>query len=560
MISRFNRSLFTAAGLSALLALSAPMTAATHASDWPTLGGDEKRAGVSDEKIVPPLSLLWRYTAVPNGSAAAADAAPTVVGDTAYFAAKNNPDKNAGAVLFALDTKTGARKWVYPNDYGMRDKTVFLTAPVVSGDSIYIGASDGYLYILDKNSGREKSKIRESGGIGGAPVVLDNTVYFGSNDHHVYAFDTATLAPSPGWKTPFAALEAINSALLVADGYLYFTTSDQYVHALVLGSGRTKWASRLPFKFEGNALAYADNTLYIPSGPRLFAFQPTSGNFRWTVDLPGEILAPPAAGDGVVFVGCRDSASQQFLFYAIRSGNHRSFWASPITLPGAPSAAATIVGDVVYVPTKRGIIVALDRLTGATLWQYRMQPSSNHLIDTPPTETTIAASLAVANGTVYAVAGDGSISAFRADAPDTSAPLLTARYPAPAQSIYGGPGMVITGTVVDPGSGLDTSSIQMTLDHIAVTTGYNAALNLAYYQRKGSSKQVDTGSSLSNGRHEVTLTAKDYRGNVLNETWSFIVDNNLKAPGVNYDTPNVPATSPTRPGGITAPGRRRSGL
>ncbi len=551
MISRFQRrSLPTVLSTLAVAVLAA----SASASDWPTLGGDSRRAGVSDEKIPPPLSLSWRFTGFPLSATAAGASAPTVVGDTAYFAGKNNPDANAGAVLFALDTRTGARKWVYPNDYGMKDKAVFLTAPFVDKDRIYIGASDGFLYILNAKDGTEVSKFRTSGPVAGTPILSEGTLYFGSNDHNIYAIDAATFAPSGNWRTPVRVSETVNSALISADGNLYFTTADQNVHALTQLTGRPRWQFRLPFKYASNSLVYADNTLYIPTGPRLFAIQPTSGNTRWAADMPGEILAPPAASEGVVYVACRAAATQDFQMYAIRSNNGRFAWPKPALLPSAPSAAPTIISDVIYVPTKRGVIVALSKADGSVLWQYRALASANRANATLPNEVAVVTPIAASDGAIYAVTQDGTLSAFRADAPDTSAPLLTARYPQPAQSIYGGPGMVITGTVIDPGSGLDTDSVKMTIDGIEVTTGYNTSLNLVYYQRKSSGKQGDNSGSLTNGRHTVTLTAKDYKGNVLNETWSFVVDNNMKAPTVNYGPAAKPrtggTTGPARPGGI----------
>ena len=229
MIQRLKRHLPTIFAVAATAALVAP---GVRADDWPTLGGNERRTGMSDEKIAPPLSLLWRFTGVPQTQTASAATPPTVVGETAYFAAKNNPDTNAGSVLFALDTKTGARRWVFPNDYGLKDKAVFQTAPVVNNDRIYIGASDGYLYIVDAKNGREINKIRTSGAVGGTPLIEDGTIYFGSNDNTVYAFDLETLTASGNWRAPYKTSENINSALIAGDGYLFFTTADQNVHAV----------------------------------------------------------------------------------------------------------------------------------------------------------------------------------------------------------------------------------------------------------------------------------------------------------------------------------------
>ncbi len=552
MIQRLKRHLPITLAVAATIAAALTTIGNACAEDWPTLGGSDRRTGVSEEKIAPPLSLLWRYTGSVLSATAASASAPTVVGDTAYFVGKNNPDTNAGAVLFALDTKTGSRRWVFPNDYGMKDKAVFTTSAVVNNGRIYMGASDGYLYILDAKSGREINKIRTGGAVAGTPLIADGIVYFGSNDNTVYAFDAETLTPSGNWRTPYKTNENINSALISADGYLFFTTADQNVHAVAQLSGKAKWKNRLPFKYAPDSLLYTDNSLFIPTGPRLVAIQPTSGSIRWTQTFPGEILAPPVASDGNVFITCRDSASQEFRMYALRSSNHRTAWASPAVLPAPPAAAATIVGDVIYVPTKRGIVVALSKTDGKTLWTYRSQPSASRANATLLNDATITSPIAAANGALYMPTDDGSLSVFRPDAPDTTPPILSARYPISAQSIFGGPGMVITGTVTDPGSGLDTDSLKMAIDGIEVTTGYNESLNIAYYQRPRSGKQVDNNASLANGRHTVTLTAKDFKGNTLTETWSFVVDNNLKPPTVNYSGAKKPAS-----GANTAP---RSGV
>ena len=51
----------------------------------------------------------------------------------------------------------------------------------------------------------------------------------------------------------------------------------------------TAWLplSMIFFGLGPNAAIFADNSLYIPSGPRLHALQQTSGNFRWARDFLG---------------------------------------------------------------------------------------------------------------------------------------------------------------------------------------------------------------------------------------------------------------------------------
>jgi len=520
-------------------------TTVSHAADWPMLRGDARRSGVAGEAVAPPLTLLWRFTGAPLGNNVAA---PSIVGDTVVFAGRAQGNADSGGVVFAADARTGSQKWIFPGENGLRDRKLFTTAPMIHNNAVYIGASDGYLYVLDLNTGRELRKFRTGGPVGSSPIVQDGVLYFGSNDRTLYALDPET--GNQAWRTLYKAQDTINSAPVVADSLLFFTTSDQFVHAVKVATGIPRWQNRLPFRYQSNAAIYADNTLYVPSGPRMNAIQPTSGNFRWQRDFPGDILTAPVAADGVVYAVSRNARSGAYEMYALRSNNGREFWEKPAVIPFAPSAAPTISGNVIYVPTNRSTVVAVARDTGEILWQYRIEPSVNRAGAVAPAEVAITAPVSVANGALYVLTDDGTLSAFRADAPDSTAPFATQLYPAPGSSVNGGPGLILAAKLTDPGSGLETSSIKMLLDDKEVGASYDQVQTLAYYRTRGTGKIVDP--PLANGRHTVTLTAKDYRGNTLERTWSFVVDNSLPPPS-STEAPAV------RPSGITAPGAGAGG-
>ncbi len=517
-------------GAIAVLGIAA---AAAHASDWPSLRGDAQRSGVSSETIKTPLSLLWRFTGAPQSNDSNA---PVVAGDTAYFAARGQSE--GGGVLFAVDAKTGARKWAFPNDNtGLPNRTLFVSTPYVSGDLVYIGATDGGMYIIDANTGQEVRRFRTGGAITSSPAIVDGILYFGSNDRRFYALNPETGATA--WRNIYRTEDAVNSAPVFGDTMLFFTTSDQYVHAIKQATGAFRWKARIPFRFLPNSIVYADNTLYVPSGQRLHAIQPTSGNFRWQRDVPTNIEVAPVAEGGVVYV-----ATLGKQMYAIRSNNGKDAWAKPATLPYPAAAAPTISGNVIFVPTTRNVLVALSRTDGHVLWQYYVEPSANRAGGIA-TNTSLSAPLAISNGTVFSLTDDGSLSAFRADAPDQTGPIVSELYPRAGSTVSGQAPFTLAAKAMDAGSGLDVSSVAVTMDDKPIAATFDPARNLFLYQTKPSGKIVD--APIANGRHTAKVTVKDWRGNVREETWSFIVDNSLRP--VTRSTNTAPPGIGGGPGG-----------
>lgn len=531
------------------------------ASDWPELRGDATRRGVSSEKVVPPLSLLWRYSA---GSQSQNYCAPTIVGDTVYYATRANGDANSGGVLFALDAKTGAKKWQYPGETdgtGLRDRHLFLTAPLVYKERVYIGASDGNLYVLDAKTGKYILQFRTGRAINSSPTVVGGVLYFGSNDGLFYALNPDT--GEQAWRQQYKPGDSVNSAPIVAAGFVFFTTNDNTVHAVTERSGIFRWKQRLPFRVLPNAAIFSDSTLFVPSGPRLSAIQPTSGLIRWQRQLPNEILTAPVADNGLVYVACRAERGEGAVLYAFRANNGKPEWEEPAKLPLLPSAAPTLSGDVIYLPTNRNMLLAVSRTDGKILWEYYVEPSFNQPVNTnaaPVTATSLTAPVSISDGTVYALSDDGALSAFRPDAPDTSGPTLTNQYPPVGKAVSGQPPVTLAANVMDTGSGLNPDSLEVRLDNTKVAAVFDPTRNLVIYQTKASGKVVDP--PLQDGRHSVTIIASDWRGNKTEETWSFRVNNALP-PASSRETPAPPRTRPginppgggNRPGGRPNPGR-----
>jgi outer membrane protein assembly factor BamB len=500
-----------AAGASA----GAPKKAPVRASNWPILGGGATRTGVADEIIAPPLSLLWRYTA---GAQGADPCAPIVAGGTVFYAARGDDSTGSGA-LYGIDTATGARRW----RFSLTGNNLFRTAPTFDNGIVYIGASDGNMYAVDANTGKEIVHYHTPRPINSSPLVVNNVLYFGSDDGTFYALDPQS--GNPIWHKPYNAGDAINSAPVVSDSFVFFTTVGNSVQAVKTATGLGRWSFRLPFRVIPNAPIYADNTLYVPAGPRLFAFQPTSGNIRWARDLINDIMCTPVDVNGIVYLISRDEIGNGARIYAVRSTNGKDFWAKPASIPIVPAAAPTVSGNVMYIPTIKNLLLAISLDDGHILWQYHVDPSVNRANVIPSGTTSLTTPVALAGGALYAMSDDGTLAAYRTDAPDNTGPVLYSMYPAVSQRVNGAPPLTLASYVDDQGSGIDPSTIKMNLDDKTVVAKYDPYRSLISYQTRSTGKIID--QPLPNGRHSATISISDWRGNVSTQTWSFIVDSSV---------------------------------
>jgi outer membrane protein assembly factor BamB len=133
---------------------------------------------------------------------------------------------------------------------------------VISGNKLFVGSWDTFLYALDVHSGDLIWKFKTGdkmgmSGIQASPVVDNGMVYFGARDAHFYALDVNT--GDVKWKI-FADNAWILSSAALQDGMVYFGTSDSYlVLALDAFTGKEKWRAPLNGYVFSSPLLYGDH-------------------------------------------------------------------------------------------------------------------------------------------------------------------------------------------------------------------------------------------------------------------------------------------------------------
>jgi outer membrane protein assembly factor BamB len=484
---------WTALSLLASLLLVLP----GYADPAGTYRGDLGHSGYSSETLTLPVSLLWRHT---TEASPLSPVSPVYAEGLIYF--------SAGDHVYAINAKDGATVWRYPSTDD--NPTVFASTPTVDQGAVYVGSDAGDLDKIDAKSGQLIWSKSVGGAVRGAPTVDGNTVYFGSSDYHCYAKDTKT--GTTLWSFPTNGL--ISSAPNVSDRNVYFASGDDSVYCLEKATGKKVWS--LAFNTDPTAAppVYSDDVLYVSVANVVHAINARSGETLWNVAVGSGVTAMPTVGPDFVGVAALDGT------YSVFDHHGRLRWRRSL---GNPAYAPQFLTDnVILIPGRNGVIFALNADTGKLVWEYADTASVTKKL-APPTNMEIYSAPLVVDHTLYVLSDDGTLSALTPTALATLPPRITAMVPEPG-SVVSGSGIAPSATVVDEGAGIDPRSVSLSVDGQAVQgVLYDAYSSQIKKDMPGA--DAKTLDQLSDGAHEIVVTAKDWHGNVVIHSWGFFVDN-----------------------------------
>ncbi|HEX2450922.1 MAG TPA: PQQ-binding-like beta-propeller repeat protein, partial [Gemmatimonadales bacterium] len=147
---------------------------------------------------------------------------PAIAGGKVYVGSRD-------AHLYAFDLVTGKQLW-----RNGKPAPWVVTSPVVWGDRISFGSSDGhFVEAVDPDSGKRVWFFRTPDNVIASPVLADSILYVADMSGNLFALDAATGAER--WRTSLGA--RIYSTPVPADGALYVGADDGAVYAIRAAGG-----------------------------------------------------------------------------------------------------------------------------------------------------------------------------------------------------------------------------------------------------------------------------------------------------------------------------------
>lgn len=314
---------------------------------------------------------------------------PAVANNTVYVGSNDH-------YLYALDLATGTQKWKFKA--GSR----VTSSPAVFNGNVYFGSYDGYYYAVNSKTGRVKWKFHTGGEhrfeakhIHGAqpvselmpdpfdfylssPAVWNGSVYFGSSDGNIYALDANT--GNLRWK--FQTGDVVHASPAISEGMLFIGSWDSYFYALNAVTGKEKWRFKTGEDPEihnqvgiASSAVVADETVFFGCrDSNLYALDALTGAKKWAFNNKGSwVISSPAYWNGRVYFATSDSG----LFYVLdaKEGNpvfsldfkHWPMFSSP-----------AIAGNMAYIGSHEGKLIAIDLSTQATAWSLQTDGSRHN--------------------------------------------------------------------------------------------------------------------------------------------------------------------------------------
>ena len=247
-------------------------------------------------------------------------------------------------------------------------------APLVIGDDLFQGGSDGNFYVINKYLGSVKRTIKDSGGIDATPLFSQGVLYFGTNDGYIKAFSYRTGDYLWSYYVGFP----VQSTPYVYDGRLFVMASNDILYAMDAETGKILWTVRRDFpvkrpviKGQASPICY-DNTVYAGF---------SDGTFVAVNMFNGATIFEKKFGTRTKFkdVDSTPYVDQKRIVVASYDGNlycldrptGNIIW----SMQEGSAKSARVVDDKVYYSSNEGGIYVLNLNTGSVIWSILLKDS-----------------------------------------------------------------------------------------------------------------------------------------------------------------------------------------
>lgn len=256
--------------------------------------------------------------------------------------------------------------------------------PATEDGSIYIGAYDNNLYVLDAVDGKLKWKFPTDGAIVSRPAVSDHTVFFGSEDHRLYAVSTDTGKLSWTYTTE----GPVRSSPAIDEGHLFFGSDDGYLYAVNIQSSRMSWRFEAGGEIRSSPVVAADH-IYFGTDLGDFYCLTAYGQAKWRAKAKRAIMCAPVITSGTVYFTSLDSQ-----IYALDAKSGWVIWR--FRMGKGSVSTPCVVENYLIAGSADGFIYCLDAGSAREIWRYQ-------------TDHQVSGSVMIYRDSVYCGTADGTL-------------------------------------------------------------------------------------------------------------------------------------------------------
>ena len=206
---------------------------------------------------------------------------------------------NANNRLFVLDAESGALKWRRERPRTQEFAMYGQAAPLISGDMIYAGFSDGYIVAYALSNGtavwsRELAPAAKFKDLDTKPVIVDNTIYVASSSGGLYA-----LALDDGHTIWQRDILGITSIVPFQDSL--YLSSQHGIMRMRRSDGQVIWLNMVQNGALISALQLGKSSIYATvQRLGLVVLDRREGTTKYIVETGSDFTSAPYLSDGAL--------------------------------------------------------------------------------------------------------------------------------------------------------------------------------------------------------------------------------------------------------------------
>lgn len=318
----------------------------------------------------------WTYR-----SAANVISTPLVINNLVVFG-------NQDGLVEALDLSTGGRKWIY------KTEGPIYSSPAGAAGKIVLGSADGSVYCLS-TGGKLLWKVKRDASVLGAPLISGDTVFIGGSDHRFGAFrlgDGSALWSFEGVQGPIVSKPVLYKDLLI------FGAWDRHLYALNRQTGQLDWkwnngSSVINFSPAACIPVVHNDVVYIVAPDRyLSAIDATSGATLWRTNEATVRESIGISEDGKLVYG----KTMQDTIVAFPTGREKQLAAwklyAGFGYEHVPSMLIEKEGKVFF-GTKNGVVYGIRPQEPAVEWAHKIDNSMVNTVNVLSAGRILAATM-----------------------------------------------------------------------------------------------------------------------------------------------------------------------
>ncbi len=326
--------------ISICLILLLPISAA---EDWPMFRHDLEHTGETSDVIQNPenMELFWKFK-----TGDWVRSSPSVSGDFVYVGSQDN-------YVYCLNKNTSEVVWKFKTDNWVR------SSPAISENFVYVSSEDGYVYCLNKNTGRLVWKFKTDNWVRSSPAISENFVYVSSEDGYVYCLNknTGRLV----WK--FKTDNWVRSSPAISENFVYISSWDNYIYCLNKDTGEVIWKFKTEMAARSSP-AISQNFLYFGSDDNYtYCLNKNTAEVIWKFKTEKPVDSSPAISGNFLYLGSDDG-----YVYCLNKNTGELVW--KFKTGDWVRSSPAIAQNFVYVGSADGHLYCLNKNTGELVWKF----------------------------------------------------------------------------------------------------------------------------------------------------------------------------------------------